>query len=426
MEPVLGKKVTGDSSTSDEQRPCNPLQTLHTVWLLIVAYMEYYQGITLAIVSVLIVTLVIVALEKIAYASTTKTHKPGIRSDYSSAIGLNELQMGKLDHWCLQGGDDYCQCDDPTIGIPNEKVKGWNKAHKLNKKLVEDLGFSEDLDVVFLGDAAVEELNGRWLGMEREDLKGIKKYFTNSFSVAGGGEVNGLALGIAGDTISNLRWRVKHGELTTSLNPTIWWILIGSNDLGRGQCAEEAVLVGILQLAHEISIQKPESVVVINSILPRHTPIKLKHQKKPIDLWPYIEAVNSQLQSFCTKNEKSFFYFDAHELFVTEEVRKGHKKLVVKKDLMDESSHLTLAGHKVWGKAMLSVVTEFKEKMAKSVGDTTTYVHSEYNKDVVDDNHEDDFTGENPAAEHSSKPAWSSNTDDKFNDLTDMDDYLRS
>ena len=102
MEPVLGKKVTNDSSASDEQRPCNPLQTLHTAWLLIVAYMEHYQGITLAVVSVLIVTMVIVALEKIAYASTTKTHKPGIRSDYSSAIGLNELQMGKLDHWCLQ------------------------------------------------------------------------------------------------------------------------------------------------------------------------------------------------------------------------------------------------------------------------------------------------------------------------------------
>jgi hypothetical protein len=107
-----------------------------------------------------------------------------------------------------QGGDDNCRCDDPTIGLSNEQTKGWTKAHKLNKKIVSDVAYAKDLDVVFLGDAAIEELNGRWLGSEKEELSGIKKNFQKTFTVAGGGEVNGLALGVAGDTVS--LWRVNH------------------------------------------------------------------------------------------------------------------------------------------------------------------------------------------------------------------------
>lgn len=78
----------------------------------------------------------------------------------------------------------------------------------MNKKLVSDVAYAKDLDVVFLGDAAIEEWNGRWLGSEKEELNGIKKNFKSTFSVAGGGEVNGLALGVAGDTVSV--WRVNH------------------------------------------------------------------------------------------------------------------------------------------------------------------------------------------------------------------------
>ena len=40
------------------------------------------------------------------------------------------------------------------------------------------------------------------------------------------------------------------------------------NDLGRMQCSEEVVVMGILRVVEEILEQKPNAQVVINSMLP--------------------------------------------------------------------------------------------------------------------------------------------------------------
>ena len=104
MEPVLGKQAS--NANEEEQPQINPLQTLHNLWLLIVAYSEYYQGTILAVASVIIMASVIFLLDKVAYASTTKTHRPNIRKDYSNANALIDLQFGKIDHWCLQVSPD--------------------------------------------------------------------------------------------------------------------------------------------------------------------------------------------------------------------------------------------------------------------------------------------------------------------------------
>jgi hypothetical protein len=172
----------------------------------------------------------------------------------------------------------------------------------------------------------------------------------------------------------------------------VWWILIGSNDLGSGQCAEEAVLLGVLRLADTISMKKPNSVVVINSILPRLPPAKSKHdRRKRLDLWPYIDAVNGQLQKFCDNQNVRFSYFDANPLFLTEKGTKGHTKTTVNQDLISDGTHLTLAGHKLWGEAIVTVVKKLKTKKDRDVFDTTKYANTEQNYDYQDDSYGDDW-----------------------------------
>jgi hypothetical protein len=101
MEPALGK---GGEGFQDEpvERQCNPCFTLRTLWLLICAYADYYQGVTVTIMSLLVIAGVIALLDHVAYASTSKTHKPGIRHDYSNVNTLFDLQMAQIDHWCLK------------------------------------------------------------------------------------------------------------------------------------------------------------------------------------------------------------------------------------------------------------------------------------------------------------------------------------
>jgi hypothetical protein len=59
-----------------------------------------------------------------------------------------------------------------------------------------------------------------------------------------------------------------NGEMPNSFDPKIWWLQLGLNDLGRMQCSEEIVVLGILRIVEEILFKKPNAKIVINSLLP--------------------------------------------------------------------------------------------------------------------------------------------------------------
>lgn len=60
------------------------------------------------------------------------------------------------------------------------------------------------------------------------------KTYPNNATTNGGNELlEGVALGIAGDTSPNVLFRLLHGEMPDYFTPKVWWILIGNNDLGR-------------------------------------------------------------------------------------------------------------------------------------------------------------------------------------------------
>mmetsp|Transcript_1876 Transcript_1876/g.3356 ORF Transcript_1876/g.3356 Transcript_1876/m.3356 type:complete len:633 (-) Transcript_1876:1882-3780(-) len=202
-----------------------------------------------------------------------------VHHDYSDIQSIYDLSMGKIDHWCLQGGDDSCTCEDPlmpTIPEYGTWAKSWATAHAKNKELIEP--YLEPLhidatpiDVAFLGESVVEEMNGRWKGVvppESKVLETVVKGFRKFFSKAEGAEIEGVALGIAGDTSPGVLWRLQNGEMPLDFNPQVWWISLGMNDLTRTKCSEEVVVLGILRVVEEILIHKPRAKIVINSLFP--------------------------------------------------------------------------------------------------------------------------------------------------------------
>jgi len=143
--------------------------------------------------------------------------------------------------------------------------------------------------------------------------------------------------------------------------------LIGTNDLARGGCSEEATALGILRVAEEIADRNPGDVVVIQGILPRSTrqdgslqPRPMGHHgifrhhseadmaeeaRKHFLLWPSIKDINKELEDFCSKQEH-MVYFDASSLFL------GNSKYI-KTSLMPDYKHLSYQGHEAMGKAIL-------------------------------------------------------------------------
>mmetsp|Transcript_13690 Transcript_13690/g.31824 ORF Transcript_13690/g.31824 Transcript_13690/m.31824 type:complete len:199 (+) Transcript_13690:379-975(+) len=161
-----------------------------------------------------------------------------------------------------------CSCHSPLIPRPNrrqEQKQAWRQAHNRNIRLAENA--SQQTDVVFLGDSITE----RFLGTDLEELRGRHRdkvqAFQELFTRAGGGTVDGVPLGISGDRSTALLYRLQHGELPRTLNPPVFWILVGTNDLGE-ECTPETISVGILRVVQEVWIHKPQSVIVISGLLP--------------------------------------------------------------------------------------------------------------------------------------------------------------
>jgi hypothetical protein len=62
---------------------------------------------------------------------------------------------------------------------------------------------AKSIDIAFLGESVVEEMDGRWFGDKTNTLLSeLAKTFDKNFSKEKGGKLDGLAIGVAGDTVS--------------------------------------------------------------------------------------------------------------------------------------------------------------------------------------------------------------------------------
>jgi hypothetical protein len=195
VEPMVKNDSSGHSHLSDPL-DCGRLRSLMA---LIKLYMVYYPGIT----SFLAAIVVVVSVLSIALSFRKPITRNQLYHDYSKIDMHYNFQAAKVDHWCLWGGDAACTCDDFTTPLSREEKKGWVQTHAGNTKRID---VSKDYDVVFIGDEVAEGWNGEWLGrpgFPTGDALKTKDFFTNTFTKDGGGEFEGLALGIMGDDVSS-------------------------------------------------------------------------------------------------------------------------------------------------------------------------------------------------------------------------------
>jgi lysophospholipase L1-like esterase len=263
-----------------------------------------------------------------------------------------------------------CSCSDPTTAKSREGQRHWLKTVRQNSDAALS---SKDVDVVFLGDSITEGFKGTSYGFEEGRKEENLKVFNSLFTTEGGGKYEGLALGIAGDTSTNLLWRIQNGELPSSLNPIAIWLLIGTNDFGNTWCSPEAVLIGILRVVEELRMRNPESTIVINGLLPRsydkksgyvmrpnqNTPFRHDRKNKPPALWNDIVSINKQLKEY-SENHKKVAYFDASDIFLMDHSRSNMEvdELQINEHLMADYLHPTALGYKLWGDAIVDFLDE--------------------------------------------------------------------
>jgi hypothetical protein len=152
------------------------------------------------------------------------------------------------------------------------------------------------------------------------------------------------------------------------LRSKVWWISIGANDLMKGGCSEEVVILGILRIAEEVAAHDPDSIVVIQGLLPQSTrsdgsvdprsfghhvfasphsvQYKVNQARDHYQFWPSIKNINKELQDFCSKHEHIVF-FDASVLFLGNAGNDHYhsESQQILKDLMPDYRNLSFQGH---------------------------------------------------------------------------------
>ena len=266
----------------------------------------------------------------------------------SNTVDFNTLRddIQRTVYFCDSEIDTgHCHCISPLI--PQARVpltpQYWDAWDATFARNIELANSNTLPDVVMIGDSITEHWVGTDLGATTREAMGVERVFEKIFV---NGEIHGMALGLGGDRCPQLLYRLREGEMPDSLQPKVWWLLIGTNDLGD-YCSQEGILVGTIQIVFEIRKKRPDATIVVNGILPRPGNA-LGDLFAGKQFWRKITWINDRLSCFADGQDRVEF-FNATDLFLTSD---GKVDIEVMPDLL----HPNGKGASIWGVAIAQKV----------------------------------------------------------------------
>ena len=152
----------------------------------------------------------------------------------------------------------------PRDNLPSKGAEQrWRTLHA--QQVAEAKAATAQTRVAFLGDSITEGwirtgFSGRKPSMAQPQNE---KLWRENF-----GSWAPLNLGIGGDRVQDLGWRLQHGLLPHALQPSVFVVLIGTNDLGSGE-QWEVVASELSLVLRQLHAARPSALVLAHAILPR-------------------------------------------------------------------------------------------------------------------------------------------------------------
>ena len=204
-------------------------------------------------------------------------------------------------------------CDRPLVEevhgmwpAPRPELRGaalqrWRALHLSH---CEQARSTHTHSVVFLGDSITEGWlrTGFSARVASVPQPRCEKIWQEAF-----GRWRPLNFGVGGDRVQDLGWRLQHGLLPASLQPSAFVVHIGTNDIGNGETAEVA-LMELRTLLSQLHTARPAAAVLVVGIFPRGgevgTPRTARFHRHPwwVNAWnghrTSVEAINRNLSAF--------------------------------------------------------------------------------------------------------------------------------
>lgn len=156
---------------------------------------------------------------------------------------------------------------------------------------------------------------------------------------------NAANFGWGGDTIQNILWRLRNGELD-GVHPKVIVLLAGTNNLGNrpANAARVAEITqGIKAVLDTMREKAPEATIIVMGILPRND------GARPAALMPSIHAINENIAKLADGQSIRF-------LNINDKLADGDGKLF--EGTTVDRLHLSLKGYQVWADALKPLLRE--------------------------------------------------------------------
>ena len=142
--------------------------------------------------------------------------------------------------------------------------------------------------------------------------------------------------------IPHLLYRLMNGELPASLQPKIYWVLIGTNDARMG-CSSDVIAAGNIRIVQELQRHSSTRIpVVVNSLLPRGTQALSSPRNA---LWRILSTANQQLACYAALKPDVFFANVTDKFVVT---RPDGSVMIHPERFSKDNLHTSALGSLVW------------------------------------------------------------------------------
>ncbi len=188
------------------------------------------------------------------------------------------------------------------------------------------------IDLYFLGDS----ITRRWGTKDPQYRDFLANWRTNFFGWNAGN------FGWGGDTVQNVLWRIREGELD-GVHPKVIVVLAGTNNLGGADATERAeelvedVTGGIRAILRTILEKAPGATVILTGVFPRND------GRRGTRLIPLIRTINQRLATMT--DGKKVRFVDLSDRLADREGRLVDGTTV-------DGLHLSVTGYQIWADAL--------------------------------------------------------------------------
>ena len=206
-------------------------------------------------------------------------------------------------------------CATATRAGPEDPQDGWWEPRDVQ---LNALAANGGADVAIIGDSITQGWEGNGKTVWDKEIAPL----------------NAINLGIGGDRIEHMIWRIENGNMPDALNPKVAVILAGRNNAGVAGITPAALASGVGELIQRLQVRKPACKILVLGIIPRRQPGDTIVKKASPELAKLADG-------------RKIFFLDLDVNFRLADGQTDPKFYVA------DGTHLTTAGYKVWAQAMM-------------------------------------------------------------------------